>query len=87
VLFLFDPFGREILREVVADLEASLSASPREAYVVYVYPQYEDVLRGSRLLRMVKEGGPRWRPWSRYVIYAATEAAAANVGGEPPPPT
>jgi hypothetical protein len=83
VLFLFDPFGREILREVVANLEASLSASPREVYVVYVYPQYEDVLKGSRLFQMLKEGGPRWRPWSRYVIYATTAAAATNSGVEP----
>lgn len=85
VLFLFDPFGREILREVIANLEASLSASPREVYVVYVYPQFEDVLRDSQSLRRVKEGGPRWRPWSRYVIYSATAAAAATLGVEPPP--
>lgn len=72
VLFLFDPFGRETLRNVVANLEASLSAKPREAYVVYIYPQFEDVLQGSRVLRKVREGGPRYRPWSRYVVYAAS---------------
>jgi hypothetical protein len=87
VLFLFDPFGREILQDVVAKLEASLRTNPREAYVVYVYPQYEDVLQGSRILRMVREGGPKWRPWSKYVIYAATTAAAASMGIEPPPLT
>jgi hypothetical protein len=68
VLFLFDPFGRETLQKVIANLEASLSAMPREAYVVYVYPQFEDVLQNSRLLRRVKEGGPPYRPWSRYVV-------------------
>jgi SAM-dependent methyltransferase len=75
VLFLFDPFGRETLRSVVANLEASLKEKPREAYVVYVYPQFEDVLQSSRVLRKVREGGPQWRPWSRYVVYAASEAA------------
>jgi hypothetical protein len=77
VLFLFDPFGRETLQRVVANLEASLQAKPREAYVVYVYPQFEDVLQGSSVLRRVREGGPPWRPWSRYVVYAASPAKGA----------
>jgi SAM-dependent methyltransferase len=75
VLFLFDPFGREILHSVIANLEASLKERPREAYVVYVYPQYEDVLQDSSFLHRVRVGGPRWRPWSRYVVYAASKAA------------
>lgn len=74
VLFLFDPFGRETLQSVIANLEASLRETPREAYVVYVYPQFEDVLQASTLLRKVGEGGPPFRPWSRYVVYAATAA-------------
>jgi hypothetical protein len=77
VLFLFDPFGREILKEVVASLDASLRATPREAYVVYVYPQYEDLLQSSPALRKVREGGPRWRPWSRYVVYASSDVQVA----------
>jgi hypothetical protein len=72
VLFLFDPFGRETLRKVIANLEASLRTTPRQAYVAYVYPQFEDVLQKSPILRKVKEGGPPWRPWSRYVVYAAS---------------
>jgi hypothetical protein len=74
VLFLFDPFGRETLQRVIANLEASLRENPREAYVVYVYPQFEDVLQDSPALRRVREGGPSWRPWSRYVVYAASPA-------------
>lgn len=78
VLYLFDPFGREILQEVVANLETSLKAKPREAYVVYVYPQYDDVLENSSVLRKVTEGGPKWQPWSQYTIYAATTAAEGD---------
>ena len=77
VLFLFDPFGRETLQSVVANLEASLRAKPRDAYVVYVYPQFEDVLQASRVLRKVAEGGPPLRPWSRYVVYAASAGRSA----------
>jgi SAM-dependent methyltransferase len=72
VLFLFDPFGREILQNIIANLEASLRAQPREAYVVYVYPQYEDLLQNSSVLHRVRVGGPRWQPWSQYVVYAAS---------------
>jgi hypothetical protein len=72
VLFLFDPFGRETVRKVVTNLEASLREKPREVYVVYVYPRFEDVLQSSPILRRVRQGGPAWRPWSRYVVYAAS---------------
>ena len=78
VLFLFDPFGRETMRNVVANLEASLSKNPRDAFVVYVYPQFEDVLQASGVLRKVGEGGPPWRPWSRYVVYAASAAGRST---------
>ncbi len=72
VLFLFDPFGREILAEVVARLDISLRRKPRDAYVVYVYPQYEDVFQTSTVLHPFKAGGPKWQPWSQYAIYAAS---------------
>jgi SAM-dependent methyltransferase len=79
VLFLFDPFGRETVRSVIANLEASLRAKPRDAFVVYIYPQFEDVLQSSDVLRKVREGGPRWRPWSRYVVYATSAERGASV--------
>ena len=78
VLFLFDPFGREILQSIIANLETSLRARPREAYVVYVYPQYEDLLEKSSVLRRVSAGGPRWQPWSQYVVYAASMATGGD---------
>jgi hypothetical protein len=81
VLFLFDPFGREILQNIITNLEASLRASPREAYVVYVYPQYDDVLQKSSVFQRVRVGGPRWQPWSQYVIYTASTATGGDQGG------
>lgn len=76
VLFLFDPFGRDVLQKVVAKLEASLKANPREAHVVYVYPQYEDVFQASSVLKRSKTGGPKWKPWSQYVIYSSVSGGA-----------
>jgi len=81
VLYLFDPFGREVMQEVVAKLEASLKANPREAYVVYVYPQYDDLLQNSPVLQKVKQGGPKFQPWSQYTIYAAKSADADDAVG------
>jgi hypothetical protein len=78
VLFLFDPFGREILQDIINNLEASLRARPREAYVVYVYPQYEDLLQKSSILHRVRVGGPKWQPWSQYVVYAASMVAGVR---------
>ena len=73
VPFLADPFGREF--GSVPERNAS-----RSSYCRYIYPQFEDLLRSSAFLRRVREGGPRWGPWSRYVVYAAS-AAEARSGG------
>jgi hypothetical protein len=74
VLFLYNPFGKESVRSVLACLEASLNAAPREAHVVYINPWFETLLRSARFLRRVRKGGAWWRPWSQYVIYAASPA-------------
>jgi hypothetical protein len=74
VLFLYDPVGRETFQSILANLEASLSATPREAFVVYVNPRFESSALNAHFLRRVRKGGAWWRPWSRYVVYAASVA-------------
>src|SRR5262249_29207143 len=54
VLFLSNPFGRETIRRVLAHLEASLVASPRKAYVIYVNPRFETLVRNAPILRKVR---------------------------------
>lgn len=68
VLFLYNPFGGGTIRRVIANLAASLRATPREAYVIYVNPRFEAALRSAPFLRKVSRGGPWWRPWRRYII-------------------
>jgi hypothetical protein len=65
VLFLFNPFGMESVRSILASLEA---------FVVYVNPRFESSARSAHFLRMVRKGGAWWRPWGHYVIYAASVA-------------
>jgi hypothetical protein len=72
VLFMYNPFGKETLRRVLANLEASLRATPRDAFVVYLNPRFEALLRKAPFLRRVKKSGPWWRPWAQYVIYRAS---------------
>lgn len=74
VLFLYNPFGESTIRHVLANLAASLRARPREAYVIYMNPRFETLLRSMPFLRRVGRRGSWWRPWSRYVIYAAPPA-------------
>jgi SAM-dependent methyltransferase len=74
VLFLYDPVGRETFQSILANLEASLSATPREAFVVYIFPQSEALLRSCHFLRRVRKDGAWWQPWNRYVVYAASAA-------------
>ncbi len=77
VRFLFNPFGRDSVRSILASLEASLSATPREAFVVYVNPLFASSMQSAHFLRRVSKGGAWWRPWGRYAIYAASVAQGA----------
>jgi hypothetical protein len=73
VLFLFNPFGKASIRKILASLEASLTATPRQAFVVYVNPRFESSAQSFHFLRRVRKGGTWWRPWARYV-YATSVA-------------
>lgn len=85
VLFLFNPFGRDTIRSILSALETSLNATPREAYVVYANPRFEALTRGAHFLRKLRKGGAWWRPWSRYVIYAASSGQLAPADPKPGP--
>lgn len=64
VLYLFNPFPRHIWREVLANLQESLRAVPREVFVIYHNPVHDDILRAESWLREV-------RRTHQFVIYEA----------------
>jgi SAM-dependent methyltransferase len=74
VLFFYNPFGKETIRCVLRNLEASLKAAPRDAYVIYMNPRFSAVVREAGFLRRMRTGGAWWRPWSRYIVYCASPA-------------
>jgi len=75
VVFLHNPFGRQPMHAVIRHLERSYRRLPRDLYVIYVNPRYEALLRASLIFRRIKAGGPWWRPWHRYAVYAAASRA------------
>jgi SAM-dependent methyltransferase len=47
VLFLFNPLPDAELREVIGNLDGSLRQDPREAYVVYANPVWEEIIKSN----------------------------------------
>lgn len=43
VLYLYNPFGPEVIRKVLSNLEKSLSEHPRSCWVVYVNPLHHEI--------------------------------------------
>ncbi len=86
VVYLFNPFPRTVLETVVANLERSLEARPREAYVVYLNPDGARPLSRSPLFRRVPTIADRMpmaargiRPHERAALFvAATRTPAAQ---------
>jgi predicted RNA methylase len=62
VLFLFNPFGADTLRAVIAGIEQSLTQCPRPFVVVYYNPVHQALMDNSRLLRKAA----RTTGWAAY---------------------
>jgi hypothetical protein len=50
VIYLYNPFGREVMAKVLANLQASLSGHPRSCWIVYVNPVHHDLLQSCEFL-------------------------------------
>jgi len=73
VLFLFQPFLAPVLRRCLNNLMRSLAADPREVYVVYVNPVFEEVMRQTPGLM---------RQWERSFAFSDEDALADRVGAK-----
>ncbi len=54
VIYLFDPFGAQVVSLVADNIEASLAANPREAYVVYLNAEHRDCFAGRTCLQEIQ---------------------------------
>ena len=73
VIYLFNPFDDVVMREVAANVAASLEAKPRQVYVLYLKPAHRHIWDNMALLTPFKETGD-------YVVYrtAPGNSQAAN---------
>jgi len=68
VLYFFNPFGPEVMKTVLSNLDASLDREPREVFLVLVFPELAPLVRSSSRLRPVEEN-------RRFCIYRAADLA------------
>jgi len=57
VVYLFNPFSAEVMRQVLGRLDESFEQDPREIVVVYVYPEFGFLMKDMRHFQMCQETG------------------------------
>jgi SAM-dependent methyltransferase len=55
VIYLFNPFGPEVMERMLANLERSLEKHPRHAIVVMLWPDHSDVVERMAIMRVYKK--------------------------------
>ena len=65
VIYMFNPFGPEVMRAMLANLERSLERSPRHVVVVMLWPENWQMVAGMTGMR-------EYRKTRRYHIYQMT---------------
>jgi SAM-dependent methyltransferase len=60
VIFLFNPFGEEVMREVVRNIERTYGDSSLPIYFLYLWPFQAKVIIESKMWREISHG-PHWK--------------------------
>jgi SAM-dependent methyltransferase len=55
VIYLFNPFGPEVMERMLANLERSLERRPRHVIVVMLWPDHSDVVEGRAIMRVYRK--------------------------------
>ena len=66
VIYLFNPFGEEVMERMLENLERSLERHPRHVIVVMLWPEHSDVVERMGIMRV-------YRKTRRHHIYEAGE--------------
>jgi SAM-dependent methyltransferase len=70
VVYLYNPFGPEIVSKVLVNLQTSLSQHPRMCWVVYLEPLHHEILSGCDFLRTQKVSASG-DPGVPYAVYTS----------------
>jgi predicted RNA methylase len=55
VIYLFNPFGPEVMERMLANLESSLERHPRHVIVAMLWPDHSDVVEGRKIMRVYRK--------------------------------
>ncbi|HTC75772.1 MAG TPA: class I SAM-dependent methyltransferase [Edaphobacter sp.] len=55
VIYLFNPFGEEVMERMLANLERSLARHPRHVIVVMLWPEHSDVVERMGIMRVYRK--------------------------------
>ena len=66
VIYLFNPFGEEVMERMLENLKGSLERHPRHVIVVMLWPEHSDVVERMPIMRV-------YRKTRRHHIYEAGE--------------
>jgi SAM-dependent methyltransferase len=90
VYYLFNPFGKDTLRDFLANLETSIARNPRKLRLVYYNSAYESILEASGWLQKFDEfntrGGLRVTFWKNGGGRTAARAGTLRIADEGPNP-
>jgi len=88
VVYLYNPFGEEVLLKVIAALETAITAEQREVYVVYMHPSLSDCIDASPVFKRFLETRVDFAPEERgygdvsegkFIIWRGTSASSIPV--------
>ena len=68
VFYLFNPFGAEILDQVLNNIQLSLSDNPRKIWIIYYNPKFQDIIKNMN--QYIKENEISYGP--KYTIFVYT---------------
>ena len=71
VIYLYNPFGPQTMRDVVRNVDRSLTDRPRPLFVTYVNPLHRHVWDESSTLRRLA-GNRHW------AVYGSAEGSSGN---------
>jgi hypothetical protein len=69
VFYFFNPFDAAVMADVISNVDRSLTASPRDAWLIYANPEHRHVIDSSPVWRYV--GERRFASGHRYVCFRA----------------
>jgi hypothetical protein len=75
VIYLFNPFGADVMERVLANVERSLVERPRDLHLIYIHPIHGHLLLRSELLHRTRQSTAL-----DYVVYSSRARTVEGTG-------